>query len=70
MCTPFHERTTGGERALIVGDSSIDVATDRNAGIEVWAVPNGYNMGQTIEASAPDRIISDISLLLVNSWPN
>jgi phosphoglycolate phosphatase len=52
------------ERALFVGDSSIDVATARNAGIAVWALPYGYNMGQPIEACAPDRVIADCSVLL------
>ena len=52
------------ERALFVGDSSIDVATARNAGMRVWALPYGYNMGQPIEASAPDRVIVDCSELL------
>ena len=51
-------------RVLFVGDSSIDVATARNAGIDVWALPYGYNMGQPIEASAPDRVIADCSALL------
>lgn len=51
-------------RALFVGDSSIDVATARNAGVLVWAVPYGYNMGQPIEASTPDRVIPDFSALL------
>lgn len=51
------------ERALFVGDSSIDVATARNAGVAVWALPYGYNMGQAIEASAPDRVITDFRAL-------
>ncbi|MDO8372241.1 MAG: HAD-IA family hydrolase [Polaromonas sp.] len=51
-------------RALFVGDSSIDVATARNAGVAVWALPYGYNMGQPIEACAPDRVIADCSALL------
>ena len=51
-------------RVLFVGDSSIDVATARNAGIDVWALPYGYNMGQPIEASAPDRVIANCSSLL------
>lgn len=51
-------------RALFVGDSSIDVATARNAGLPVWALPYGYNMGQPIEACSPDRVIADCSLLL------
>ena len=51
-------------RALFVGDSSIDVATARNAGVTVWALPYGYNMGQPIESCAPDRVISDFSMLL------
>jgi phosphoglycolate phosphatase len=52
------------ERALFVGDSSIDVATARNAGVRVWALPYGYNMGQPIEACNPDRVIPDCSALL------
>jgi phosphoglycolate phosphatase len=50
-------------RALFVGDSSIDVATARNAGVPVWALPYGYNMGQPIEACGPDRVITDFSAL-------
>ncbi len=52
------------ERALFVGDSSIDAATARAAGIVVWLLPYGYNMGQPIEACAPDRMIGDCSALL------
>jgi phosphoglycolate phosphatase len=52
------------ERALFVGDSSIDVATARNAGVAVWALPYGYNMGQPIEACGPDRVVADCSALL------
>jgi phosphoglycolate phosphatase len=51
-------------RALFVGDSSIDVATARNAGVPVWALPYGYNMGQPIEACGPDRVIADFSHLM------
>ena len=51
------------ERALFVGDSSIDVATARNAGVPVWALPYGYNMGQPIESCNPDRVIADFSAL-------
>lgn len=55
---------TPAHRALFVGDSSIDVATARNAGVPVWAVPYGYNMGKPIAESAPDRVIADLSALL------
>jgi phosphoglycolate phosphatase len=51
------------ERALFVGDSSIDVATARNAQVTVWALPYGYNMGQPIESCHPDRVIADFSAL-------
>lgn len=51
-------------RALFVGDSSIDVASARNAGVPVWAMPYGYNMGQPIEACGPDRVIPDFRQLL------
>ncbi len=52
------------ERTLFVGDSSIDAATARSAGVPVWLLPYGYNMGQPIEACAPDRVIADFSSLL------
>lgn len=51
------------ERTLFVGDSSIDAATARNAGVNVWLLPYGYNMGQPIEACRPDRVIPDFSAL-------
>jgi len=49
---------------LFVGDSSVDVATARHAGVAVWALPYGYNMGQPIAASQPDRLIADFSVFL------
>lgn len=52
------------ERTLFVGDSSIDAATALHAGVAVWLLPYGYNMGQPIEACAPDRVIADFSVLL------
>jgi len=52
------------ERALFVGDSSIDVATARKAGVRVWVLPYGYNMGEPITACAPDRVIDNIAALL------
>lgn len=56
-------------RALFVGDSSIDAATARNAGVPVWLLPYGYNMGQPVEACAPDRVIADFSALLAAEAP-
>ena len=53
-------------RALFVGDSSIDVATARAAGVTVWLLPYGYNMGQPIESARADRVIPDLSALLEN----
>ena len=52
------------QRSLFVGDSSIDVATARAAGVTVWALPYGYNMGRPIQDSQPDRVIQDFSALL------
>lgn len=60
----------GAERALFVGDSSIDVATARNAGVRVWALAHGYNMGRPIAAARPDRIIDGLdAMLAVGSAP-
>jgi phosphoglycolate phosphatase len=50
--------------ALFVGDSSIDAATARNAGVPVWLLPYGYNMGEPITSCHPDRVIADFSALV------
>lgn len=50
--------------AMFVGDSCIDAATARNAGIPVWLLPYGYNMGQPVHSCQPDRVIENISELL------
>lgn len=47
-------------RAAHVGDSSIDVDTAKRAGVAAWAVPYGYNGGQSIETSSPDRLFATI----------
>ncbi len=41
-----------------VGDSRTDIEAARNAGVAAWAVPWGYNAGEPIEATAPDRIFA------------
>lgn len=51
-------------RSLFVGDSSIDVAAARNAGVPVWVLPWGYNMGIPIAASQPDRVMTDLRDLI------
>ncbi len=50
-------------RALYVGDSETDVITARNAGVEMWAVPYGYNGGKPIAAAQPDRVIVSLAAL-------
>lgn len=49
--------------ALFVGDSSIDAATARQAGIAVWLLPHGYNMGEPVSACQPSRVIANFSEL-------
>jgi phosphoglycolate phosphatase len=43
-------------QAAHVGDSRTDVLAARNANVAAWAVPYGYNAGEPIEASQPDRL--------------
>lgn len=49
------------ERAAHVGDSAVDIAASRNAGVAAWAVPYGYNGGVPIAASRPDRLFATLS---------
>ena len=44
-----------------VGDSAIDVAAARNAGVAAWAVSYGYNAGVPIAHASPDRIFSSLN---------
>ena len=46
--------------AAHLGDSAIDVACARHAGVAAWAVPHGYNAGVPIAASQPDRLFADL----------
>lgn len=55
---------TRAQRALMIGDSRIDVAAAKAAGVTCWALPYGYNKGQPIRDSQPDRVIDDISAVL------
>ena len=57
-CMQLHE--VPPERTLMVGDSSVDVAAGRNAGVTMWAVPYGYNGGRPIAEAGPDRVISGL----------
>lgn len=61
-CLTVHGVTA--ERTLLVGDSAIDVATGRAAGVACWVVPHGYNGGQPIENAVPERVLPHLGALL------
>jgi len=50
----------GRDTAAHVGDSHIDIATARNAGVAAWGLSGGYNAGEPIEAARPDRIFREL----------
>jgi phosphoglycolate phosphatase len=56
----MHDLGVAASECLFVGDSSIDVATAKAAGVMCWAVPYGYNMGEPIENAQPDRLVATI----------
>jgi phosphoglycolate phosphatase len=57
----IHAMDSSPGHSLFVGDSEIDVATAKAAGIVCWAVPYGYNHGRPIALADPDRLVPDIS---------
>lgn len=61
-CLKYFELEPG--QALFVGDSSIDAAAAKHAGVPVWLLPYGYNMNQDVHDCGPDRVIDDFSALL------
>lgn len=50
-----------GASVAHVGDSAIDVQAARNAGVQAWAVPYGYNGGRPVAESQPDRLFDSLS---------
>lgn len=46
--------------SLFIGDSDIDVATAKGAGVQCWAVPYGYNADRDIAKAGADRLINDL----------
>ena len=46
------------------GDALLAAALLHDAGVPVWLLPYGYNMGQPLQDCAPDRIVDDLSALL------
>ena len=48
-------------RMAHLGDSAIDVAAARNAGVAAWAVPYGYNAGVPIAEARPDRLFESLA---------
>lgn len=53
-------RVTADE-SLFIGDSAIDAETGHNAGVRVWLLPHGYNMGRPVEEAGADRIVQDFA---------
>lgn len=47
------------EAAVMVGDSEIDIAAARAAGLPVAAVMWGFGSPEELEAAGPDRLVSD-----------
>ena len=54
---------TAPERTLMVGDSSNDARAARAAGCPVVLVDYGYNHGEPVSASAPDRVLQRLDAL-------
>jgi phosphoglycolate phosphatase len=53
------------EEALMVGDSTIDIETGRNAGIRTGAVTYGFGRRVDLEAARPDYLLDTIRQLAV-----
>lgn len=56
----MHSLGQAAGECLFVGDSEIDVATAKAAGVICWAVPYGYNMGNPIDQALPDRVVPNV----------
>lgn len=50
--------------ALFIGDSTIDIETARNAGIEAAVVLHGFSTREELQSAAPDAIAEDFAELV------
>jgi 2-phosphoglycolate phosphatase len=55
-------RQLGGtaERALFVGDMTIDIETAKSAGVAVWVMPTGSHDEATLKAAGPEGFFADL----------
>ncbi len=60
--TLLEELSVGRERAMIVGDSAVDVRTARNAGVQVCGVTYGFQP-ETFAAEPPDVVVDSLDQL-------
>ena len=54
ICLKRFDVTLG--ESIFIGDSSVDALTARNAGIQVWLMPYGYNMGEPLLNAKADYL--------------
>jgi phosphoglycolate phosphatase len=52
------------QQGLFVGDSAIDAQTARRAGLPVFLLTYGYNMGRDVRESQPDRVLDHFAQIL------
>src|SRR5207249_2907060 len=60
VTTLLEETGVEPERAVMVGDSAVDVRTARNAGIRACGVKYGFQP-ESFASEPPDRIIDDLN---------
>ncbi|MFA4910758.1 MAG: HAD family hydrolase, partial [Desulfobacteria bacterium] len=62
------------EDVVFVGDSMIDIETGKNAGVDVYAVPTGFETRETLSLNMPKRILNRLKDLIEivedNRFPN
>jgi phosphoglycolate phosphatase len=56
----MNDRNIKKDRALMVGDMTVDIETGKNAGIHTCAVTYGFDSKEKLIRSSPDFIIDDI----------
>jgi phosphoglycolate phosphatase len=52
------------DESIFIGDSFIDAKTAQNAGMRVWLMPYGYNMGEPLDAALADHLASGFGEIL------
>jgi len=61
LLAALQQLSVTARQALYIGDMTVDIATARAAGLDVWVVPTGSDARATLLQGQPDRLLENLA---------